>query len=109
MDDQCRNGGRNGPQADMQRFDPLDPVLFQERINQQYRAKGDKNIFPKENRDIVTRGGMGFDFVADSLRQFPVFIQSGPSAIGASSGRTVCAWPPSDIRPSTAVPSRATK
>src|SRR5690606_6639424 len=39
----------------------------------------------------------------------PYSFRAAPSAIGASSGRTVCAWPPRDIRPSAAVPSRATK
>ena len=62
----------------MQRFNPLNAVLFQERVNQQHCTKGDKNVFPKEDRDIVTRGGMGFDFVADMLRQFTILVQSGP-------------------------------
>ena len=91
----------------MQRFDPLDPVLFQEGVNQQNRTEGDKDIFAKKDRDIVARGGMGFDFVADMLRQIAVFVQRRP--FGASSGRTVWAWPPRDIRPRAAVPSRATK
>lgn len=93
----------------MQRFNARNTVLFQERVDQQHRPEGNKDIFPKEDRDVVARGGVGFDFVADVLRQFAVFVQRRPSAIGASSGRTVWAWPPSDISPSAAVPSRATK
>ena len=62
----------------MQRFDARNTVLFQERVDQQHRAKGNKDIFPKEDRDVVTRGGMGFDFVADVLRQLAVFVQRRP-------------------------------
>ena len=75
----------------MQRFNARNTVLFQERVDQQYRPEGNKDIFPKEDRDVVARGGMGFDFVADVRRQLADSFSAAPSAIGASSGRTVWA------------------
>ena len=48
MDDQCRNGGRNGPQADMQRFDPSIPFSFRNASISSTAPKAIKISSPKK-------------------------------------------------------------
>ena len=39
----------------------------------------------------------------------PWRASAAPSAIGAISGRTICTWPPSAVRPTAARPSRTAR
>lgn len=39
----------------------------------------------------------------------PYLFSAAPSAIGATSGRTICACPPREVRPSAAVTCRTVK
>ena len=102
MDQQGGDCGRNGPNGEMQGRD-YNAVLLKEALDQQDRGDRDENVLAEKHADIVCRRGIGLDGVA------VVGVDGGPcfsaaaSAIGATSGRTVWAWPAMETRPSAAV------
>ena len=52
---------------------------------------------PKNSADVVDGRAVRADQEANLIRQRPVArFGRAPSAIGATSGRTICACPPSD-------------
>ncbi len=93
----------------MQRF-CLDPTRLQHKVvHEDDRAEGDKNIFAEEQPDVIGRRRHRAQAVAYIARQRAKALFRRPSAIGASSGRTICGCPPRLVNPRAAVASRTNR
>ncbi len=96
------------PQGNMQRF-CLDPTDSSIKLCMKMIAPKAQNIFAEEQPDVIGRRRHRAQAVAYIARQRAKALFRRPSAIGASSGRTICGCPPRLVNPRAAVASRTNR